>query len=136
MSDLTTEVDVRNIIKTDLDSSQIGAFIADASLWVSEELSAIGYSTGRLELIARYLTCALIRIRDLGLKNTTIKETSESYQVDPQVTDYLLRAAAFDTTGKVRAFFIESNAERGKPVLFGIGTTFKTEAAQAEDDDA
>jgi len=106
----TSESQVRLIVSTSLTSAQIGAFIADASLWVDEELATSQLSATRLELIERYLACALVRLRDLGLKAVNFDGggLSEQYQVDPDVTDYLLRAAAFDKTGKIRAAFLAS----------------------------
>lgn len=112
----TTETAIREIIATNLTGPQVMAFAADASLWVSEELIGLGFSDQRLEVIERYLTCALVRIRDLGLKTSTINDVSETYQADSDVTDYLLRAASFDSTGKVRQHFLAP-----KPVSLRVG---------------
>ena len=122
----TDESAVRNVMSTSLTTGQVGAFISDASLWVTEELSEQGLSDERLELIERYLACALIRLRDLGIKSAQLENVKEEYQVDKDVTDYLMRAASFDPTGKVRQAFL-TPADGGKPVVFGIGTTFATE---------
>jgi hypothetical protein len=98
---------VTAVLDTVLETAQVQQFIDDADLWVTEELVPdSGLSTARLELITRYLAAALVRVRDLGLKATTIHDTQEAYQVDPQVTDYLLRAAGFDSTGTVRLQFL------------------------------
>lgn len=102
----TTEAAVREVIKTSLTTPQLIAFIKDANLWVTEEIAPSGGSAERLEIVERYLTCALIRIRDLGLKDATFGDVSETYQADPEVSDYLLRAASFDPTGKVRLHFL------------------------------
>lgn len=104
----TTETAVREIIQTNLTGPQVRAFIEDASLWITEELASEDPvpSLGRLEIIERYLACALVRLRDLGLKDSTIQDVSETYQADPEITDYLLRAASFDSTGKVREYFL------------------------------
>lgn len=119
----TTETAVREVLSTSCTGPQVIAFINDANLWVTEELSVgFGMTAGRLELIERYLACALVRLRDLGIKNTTVKNISESYQVDPEVTDYLLRAASFDPSGKIRQSFLTPST--AKPLRFRVGETF------------
>lgn len=102
----TSEGAVKSVLDTQLDVDQIKVFIQDASLWVDEELGEADLSVERLELIERYLACALIRIRDLGLTEVKMGDVAEQYQVDPKVSDYLIKAAAFDSTGKVRQTFI------------------------------
>lgn len=105
----TTETAVREIISTSLTTAQVQAFINDANIFVSEEIApstSPSVSALRCEVIERYLACALIRLRDLGLKDVTWSKVSESYQVDPEVTDYLKRAAAMDPTGKVKNAFM------------------------------
>jgi len=105
----TTPTAVGLIIKTTLTTDEIQQFIDDADLWVTEELFLGGdavLSTARLETIERYLTAAFIRVRELGLKAASIEGVTESYQVDPQVSDYLLRAASMDPTGRVRKQFL------------------------------
>ena len=87
MATRTTETAVREIIKTALTAPQVKAFIADANLWVTEELGSEGLTDGRLEIIERYLACALIRVRDLGLKSASVDDVKEDYQVDKDVTD-------------------------------------------------
>ena len=106
MATRTTEAAIREIITTALTTPQIIAFATDANVWVTEELGSAGLGAGRLEIIERYLACALIRIRDLGLKDGTFGDVAETYQADPEVTDYLLRAASFDPTGKIRQNFL------------------------------
>lgn len=126
MATRAKETSVREIIDTSLSGPQIMAFLADASLWVTEELGDDGLSSERMELIERYLACALIRVRDLGLKMAELKDVKEQYQVDPDVTDYLLRAAAFDPTGKLRRTFLTSvdSASSTYPVRVRVGTQF------------
>lgn len=130
MATRTTETAVREIIKTALTAPQVKAFIADANLWVTEELvdGGAGLSAARLEIIERYLACALIRVRDLGLKNATIENVSESYQVDATVSEYLLHAASFDPSGRVRMQFLPSQQAVGvRRVLARVGTGFRTD---------
>lgn len=118
---LTNEAAVTAIIDTDLETPQITQYINDASLWVREELFGASLTNDRLELITRYLACALIRLRDLGVTNARWDDVSESYQVDPQVSDYLLRAAAFDPTGKLRAYFMAPKNTRRAQWRVGTG---------------
>jgi hypothetical protein len=122
----TTDTAVREIIATDLTTPHVKAFIDDASLWVTEELGGEGLTAGRLEIIERYLACALIRLRDLGLKSATLENVKEDYQVDASVTDYLLRAAAMDPTGKVRQAFLP-DGNGAKTVMFKVSGGFKNE---------
>lgn len=128
----TTEAKVRDVISTTLTSTQVVQFINDASLWVTEELDDEDLSVDRLEVIERYLACALIRLRDLGLKNASINDVSEQYQVDADVTDYLLRAAGFDPSGTVRQHFLPPDASAAKRVKFQVGEGFADAAAEDE----
>ena len=123
----TTESAVRQIIKTKLASAEVQQFIDDAALWVSEEINPAEVSAGRLEIIERYLACALIRTRELGIKSATFKEISETYQTDLYVTDYLKRAASFDPTGKVRMHFLE-NGDGTRRTRFRVGSGFEARA--------
>lgn len=119
---------VQLVLSTSLTEGQITQFIADASLWVDEELVGLTdfvFSTDRLELIERYLACALIRIRDLGLRSASFEDVREQYQVDDKVTEYLTRAAAFDPTGKIRSTFLAPTHTRS--VRTWRGSTFKEE---------
>lgn len=119
----TTEIAVKEVLETSLGSAQILAFIADASLWVTEELGGHGLGAARLEVIERYLACAFIRLRDLGVTAAAFGDANEKYQVDPEVTDYLLRAAAMDPTGTVRSAFLAPKTARGRG-NFRVGTGF------------
>lgn len=130
---------VEKIIDTSLNAEQIQVFIADASLWVTEELASLASppSDDRLEVIERWLAAALIRVRDLGLQTASIKDVKEQYQVDPEVTDYLLRAASFDPTGTVRDHFLAAKpvaAAESAPIspVMEVGTGFADEAAEVE----
>lgn len=131
MATRTDAEKVKDVLATSLEDTQIEAFISDANVWVTEELGNAGLTTGRLEIIERYLACALVRIRDLGLKSSAIENVSEAYQVDPQVTDYLIRAASFDPTGKIRQNFLvtAADAAKVKPVLFQAGSGFRCESS-------
>lgn len=130
----TSEPAVRQIIQTKLTAPQINVFIADVSLWVDEELAthSAALSAARLEAIERWLTAALIRVRDLGLATTTIEDVSEKYQVDPEVTDYLLRAASMDPTGTVRRHFLAAKPTVAPVnVIARVGPGFVEEAGES-----
>lgn len=135
----TTETAVREIIGTSLTTAQVKAFIDDASLFVTEVVAVAdaSLSTGRLEIIERYLACALIRLRDLGLKDVSWSKVSETYQVDPEVTDYLKRAAGFDPTGKVRSAFMPPDPPQvfTYPAQFRVGETFHEDSDDPPDTD-
>ncbi|KKL19137.1 hypothetical protein LCGC14_2468510 [marine sediment metagenome] len=117
----TNETDVKNVLSTNLTKPQIQAFIGDASLWVDEEIVGGTPTLGadRLKVIEKYLACALIRLRDLGLKAAKFDDINEQYQVDPDLTDYLTRAAAFDTTGAIRRAFLAPKDTRVVQHRFG-----------------
>lgn len=130
MATRTNEDAVRSVLSTSLDTTSVTAFIADANLWVTEELESLtdaGFTAGRLELIERYLACALIRLRDLGLKSSTMEDVSENYQVDPSVTDYLKRAASFDPTGTIQKAFLTDPTTGPTPVVFKVSRGFRCE---------
>jgi hypothetical protein len=124
----TTEAAVRLVLDTDLTSPQIVQFIADANTWVTLELANEGMSATILEMVERYLACSLIRLRDLGLRSAKFDDISEQYQVDPELTDYLRNAAAFDTSGKVRAQFMAPRSARS--IKYRAGKSYQDEAAE------
>lgn len=132
----TDEARVKAVISTSLATPQINAFIEDSSLWVTEELGGQELSGERLELVERYLTCALIRLRDLGLKSATLDDVTEHYQANPEVTDYLLRAASFDPTGRVQKTFLisskggASESVASNELLFRVGSGFAAERSR------
>lgn len=135
----TTETAVREIISTSLTTAQVKAFIDDSSLFVTEEIATFSPapSAGRLEIIERYLACALIRLRDLGITDASWSKVSETYQVDPEVTDYLLRAIGFDPTGKIKAKFMPPDPPQvfTYPAQFRVGETFHEDADDPPDTD-
>lgn len=131
----TSETAVREILDTSLTTQQVLAFITDANVWVTEEIASwAGITASRLEIIERYLACALIRIKDAGLASGTIGDIAETYQVDPQVTDYLLRAASFDPSGAIRTNFLAPKPVALPspiiiPVKLKVGTGFADESS-------
>lgn len=120
---LTVRDDIKLILSTGLSDLQIDQFILDASLWVGEELLGKGLSDDRVELITRYLTAALIRLRDLGMTSVQLDDVRENYQVDPEVTEYLKRAAAMDPTSTVQDAFLPE-IEGRKRAVFRVGKGF------------
>jgi len=107
----TTDTAVREILNTALPTNQLKAFIEDVSLWVTEMLAnqVPAPSAARLEIIERYLSCAMVKLRELtggGLTSTTIGDVTESYSVPAAVRDYLDTAAGFDASGIVRRHFL------------------------------
>ncbi len=128
MATRTTEAAVLLVLDTDLSSPQLVQFIVDANVWVTQELVGEGMSATILEMIERYLACSLIRLRDLGLRSAKFDDISEQYQVDPELTDYLRNAAAFDSSGKVRAQFMAPRTARS--VKYRAGKTYQDEAAE------
>lgn len=118
---LTTETAVREIIDTPLTSAQVMAAINDADIWVNEELIDNGLSPQRMELVERYLACALIRCTlDVDLVSASFGDVREQYQRDPKVTEYLNLAASFDPSGSVRKVFISRTAS----ATFKVGCRF------------
>lgn len=118
---LTTETAVREIIDTPLTSVQVLAAINDADLWVVEELTDNALSPARMELIERYLACALIRCtRDVDLVSANFGDVREQYQRDSKVTEYLNLAASFDPSGSVRKVFITKTTS----ATFKVGRRF------------
>lgn len=120
----TTEAAVRLILQTSLTSSELLRFIEDASLWITEDLVPAGGGTvsdARLEIIERYLACALVRTRDVMRRSISFYDVSETFQSDDQVTDYLLRAAAMDPTGTIRKMFLAPKDRRVASAVIGKG---------------
>ena len=102
----TTESAVALAIDTDLSSAQITAFIDDASAFV--DIIAAADSTiaaARLALIEKYLACHFVTLRDPRVKAALIADTSDTYQRDGEVTEYLKAAIALDPTHTIRDAF-------------------------------
>jgi hypothetical protein len=118
----TNEVAIKQLIQTSLTTPQINRCLTIASSWVDEELVNEGMSTDRLEIIEQYLTCALIRNRDLGLKSAKFDDIAEQYQVDPTVSGYLLTAASYDSSGKVRQHWLAGKDTRS--AKYRVGTRY------------
>jgi hypothetical protein len=126
----TTVTAVQEILQTALSPTQVQAFIEDASLWVTEMLApqTPTPTASRLEIIERYLTCAIIRLRELMgsvLRSTTIGDVTEDYEIPGEVRDYLTTAAGFDASGLVRKHFLAPRPVAA-PVIptYGLQTRF------------
>jgi len=130
---LRTTVDrVKAVLSTSLTDEQVVVFIEDASRWVDEEVAVLTQlSNIRLEQIERYLACAWIRMRDLGLTAAKFGDINEQYQVDPKISEYLTTAAALDTTGTVRKYFLAPK-EQGAVIAWRVATPYTEEVVEDE----
>lgn len=104
----TNEGDVLLAIDTELASDVLAGYIADASVWVDMHLAGQGISDALLEVIEKYLACHFITLRDPRLKAAKFGDTSETYQRDGEVTEYLKAAMALDPTGIIADLFTPS----------------------------
>lgn len=111
----TNYVAVGLIIDTTLNSGQVTQFIADASVWVDENLTGEGLSDAVLEQIERYLAAHFITMRDPRLTGTDRGEVSDKLQRDSKVSEYLKAAAGLDPTGRISQAFV--NGRRRKAVV-------------------
>lgn len=116
----TTEEDVRLAIATNLESAQVAAFIDDASLWVTTHLASTGQSDDVLAAIEKYLACHFITLRDPRLKAGKFGDTTETFQRDSEVTEYLKAAIALDASGVLQDLF---GAKRQR-FRFRVGTGY------------
>lgn len=117
----TTEAAVKLAIDTDLASAQITAFIDDASAVVDDIASAdTTITSAKLTLIEKYLACHFVTLRDPRLRSSKVGDTTDTFQRDTQVTEYLQAAMALDPTGTVRATFDADKA----PFRFRAGTGY------------
>lgn len=126
----TDEAAVRDAISTGLTSAQVVAFIDDASAWVDANLLDKGYSTAILTAIEKYLACHFVTFRDPRLKSATYGKTSENFQRDANVNDYLQAAIALDPSGAVEDGFLRKGRKRlrfrvgsGYDPTLGLGVT-------------
>jgi hypothetical protein len=114
----TDTLRIRQVLETSLDDSQLNAFATDASAWVTANLSDAGLANVQLEMIERYLACALATFRDPRLVDSSLADVKEKAQRDPVVSEYLTAAASFDPTNTVRAAFLPpKNAFRGMLIV-------------------
>ena len=118
----TDETAVSAVIDTSLETSQIEAFIDDASLWVDKHLVGEGLTADELTAIEKYLACHFITLRDPRLKSAQLDDVAEVYQRDLYVTEYLKSAAALDSTGRVREHFMAPKNTRR--LVFQAGTGY------------
>jgi hypothetical protein len=117
----TTEAAVRLAIDTDLTSDQVLAFIDDASTFVDDIASAdTTISSAKLTLIEKYLAAHFVTLRDPRLKASKIGDTSDTFQRDDEVSEYLKAAIALDPTGTIDDAFDD---ERNK-FRFRVGTGY------------
>jgi hypothetical protein len=118
----TDEAQLRLIIDTRLDASALESFIADASLWVDNNLASDGLSDATLEAIERWLAAGFATSRDPRLTDKTLLSVKESLQRDPIISEYFKRAADLDPTGKVASAFVPTK----RVGLLRIGAGYDT----------
>ena len=112
----TTDAAVRLIIDVDPTITDISSFIASASLIVDEELdlTTIGHTDVRLELIERYLSAHYIALTDPRIDSEKAGPVSAKYQfrigLGLKGSVYGQQAIAFDTSGTL------ANMDEGKKV--------------------
>jgi len=114
----TSPFAIRQVFETTLTDEQLNAFAADASSWVTTNLSDAELSAAQLEMIERYLSCAMATFRDPRLVDSSLADVKEKAQRDPVVSEYLTLAASLDPTNTVRAAFLPvKGAFRGMLVV-------------------
>jgi len=119
--------DIRTLFKgTDLDAvlleSEINAFISNATLIVTEELSGKGLSADRLELITKYLTghFIILTIEQGGVRRSRTGAADESYVAPPPdrqgfaTTRFGQQAIALDSSGTLASLVITSSMARAE----------------------
>jgi hypothetical protein len=107
------------VIKTSLTGDDIQPFIDDAAAFVDSRLVPLAvHSDDILKSIERYLACYLITLRDPRLKNLQAGDQQESYQVDPEMSEYLKAAVALDGTGTITECFVNTTA---RAVRYRVG---------------
>lgn len=112
-------------IETDLTTTQVEAFISDASAWVDANLLGDSLSDTLLEKIEKYLTCHFITLRDPRMTQAAAGDVRENYQRDNSITEYLKAAMALDPTGKIADAF----GDRAKKfrMTYRVGTGYADE---------
>jgi len=118
-----TDTQVKSIIDTERDTTP---FISAASIVVTEELTGVGLSAARLDLITLYLAAHFCSITEEqgGLLASKVGDTQENYfNISPreplkgfQMTRYGQQALALDTSGTLASL----SANAGMKALFGI----------------
>lgn len=94
--------DVKDGIDTVLSDTQVNAWLAEANADVTAWFASEGLSSERLEVIERRLARYYVTIHDPRIRSGSIGGSSEVYQRDPQVSEYLDMAIAADPTGILR----------------------------------
>lgn len=111
---------VKGIIEVpaNLTDSMIQAFIDDATLIVTEELTSAGMTDARLELIERYLAAHYVTILTErgGLTSSEVDGSKDTYSTFKDgagltMTRYGQMAIGFDTSGKLKAMAHSAKAK-------------------------
>jgi hypothetical protein len=109
-------------IDTSLAKYQVEAFIEDANVWVTARLAGEGLSEAVLTAIEKYLACHFVTLRDPRHKEAKFGDTSEKFQRDDKVTEYLKAAIALDPTGIIDEAFDPS--DDSFPFRAAVGTGY------------
>jgi hypothetical protein len=119
-----TAAEVRLILETELSNAEIEAFIADASLWVDQNLvgACTAVTDDILKAVEKYLAAHMITARDALLRASKLQDVSETYQRDEAVSEYLRIAISLDPCGVVSEKFLDQENKRS--VRFRVGEGF------------
>lgn len=117
----TNAAAVSLIISTDLDISQIEAFIVDASVWIDSVLvpACPSATEAQLTAIEKYLTAYYITLQDPRLSSARHDDVQEAYQRDPKISEYLKIAMSYDPCG-----ILETTLGDKRKVQFRTGEAF------------
>lgn len=115
----TNVADVLDGIDTVLADAKVNAWIGEANADVTDWLGDQGLTAARLEIIERRLARYYVTIHDPRIRSGSIDDSSEVYQRDPQVSEYLDMAIAADPTGILRGKLLDQ--EKSVPMLFRSG---------------
>lgn len=119
----TNSTNVKLIISTGLTDGQVDAFIADASLWVDNNLVGEGLSSDTLTAIEKYLAAHLITLRDPVLTERRRDDITDKFGLR---TSYLSYAMQLDPTGKIEEDFGED-----RPAFsFRVGAGYDSELSK------
>lgn len=101
----TTREAVQRVLQTNEDPDVIEEFMADAHAWVDANLSGEGIATGILSSIEKYLAAAFVTAKDPRVTRTSTDDMSDTFQRDPEVSEYLKIAAGMDPTKRLGSEF-------------------------------
>ena len=102
----TSATEVKKIIETDIDDSDIEAYISDANNLITDILSDTGMSESRLTTIEKWFTAHLLACsREKQARREALGDAEITYQgstaMDLDSTMYGQQVRMFDTSGKL-----------------------------------